>query len=459
VLDQQRDLSQIVKAYDIRGLVPDQLDGEIARRLGAAFVRVVSAAGGSIVIGRDMRPSSPELVAAFAAGANAQGAEVIDIGLASTDQLYFASGSLQLPGAMFTASHNPARYNGIKLCRAGAKPVGQDSGLAEIRTLAEQGLPDADGAPGHVETIDLLPAYAVFLRQLVDLRDIRQLKLVVDAGNGMGGHTVPSVLAGLPLDVIPLYFELDGTFPNHEANPLDPKNLVDLQAAVREHRADIGVAFDGDADRCFVIDERGDPVSPSTITALVAARELAAHPGATVLHNLITSRAVSEIVSERGGTPVRTRVGHSFIKAEMARTGAVFGGEHSAHYYFRDFWGADTGMLAAMHVLAALGEQQRPLSELTADFHRYTESGDVNTKVANREAVADRTADVNTAYAGRPGVTTDDLDGLTVDGPDWWFNLRPSNTEPLLRLNVEAPDDAAMTALRDEVLALIRKET
>jgi phosphomannomutase len=459
VLDQQRDLSQIVKAYDIRGLVPDQLDAEIASRLGAAFVRVVGAAGGSIVIGRDMRPSSPELVAAFAAGANAQGADVIDIGLASTDELYFASGSLQLPGAMFTASHNPARYNGIKLCRAGAKPVGQDSGLAEIRTLAEQGLPEADGAPGHVEGIDLLPAYAVFLRQLVDLRDIRALKLVVDAGNGMGGHTVPSVLGGLPLEVVPLYFELDGTFPNHEANPLDPKNLVDLQAAVREHRADIGVAFDGDADRCFVIDERGDPVSPSTITALVAARELAAHPGATVLHNLITSRAVSEIVRERGGTPVRTRVGHSFIKAEMARTGAVFGGEHSAHYYFRDFWGADTGMLAAMHVLAALGEQQRPLSELAADYHRYTESGEVNTKVANREAVAERTANVRAVFIGRPGVTTDDLDGLTVDGPDWWFNLRPSNTEPLLRLNVEAPDDLAMTALRDEVLALVRKET
>ena len=459
MLDQQRDLSQIVKAYDIRGLVPDQLDAEIARRLGAAFVRVVGAAGGSIVIGRDMRPSSPELVAAFAAGANGQGADVIDIGLASTDELYFASGSLQLPGAMFTASHNPARYNGIKLCRAGAKPVGQDSGLAEIRTLAEQGLPEADGAPGHVEGIDLLPAYAVFLRQLVDLRDIRALKLVVDAGNGMGGHTVPSVLGGLPLEVVPLYFELDGTFPNHEANPLDPKNLVDLQAAVREHRADIGVAFDGDADRCFVIDERGDPVSPSTITALVAARELAAHPGATVLHNLITSRAVSEIVRERGGTPVRTRVGHSFIKAEMARTGAVFGGEHSAHYYFRDFWGADTGMLAAMHVLAALGEQQRPLSELAADYHRYTESGEVNTKVANREAVAERTANVRAVFTGRPGVTTDDLDGLTVDGPDWWFNLRPSNTEPLLRLNVEAPDDVAMTALRDEVLALVRKET
>jgi phosphomannomutase len=460
VLDQQRDLSQIDKAYDIRGVVPDQLDAEIARRLGAAFVRVVGAAGASIVVGRDMRASSPELLAAFAAGANAQGAEVIDIGLASTDQLYFASGSLHLPGAMFTASHNPARYNGIKLCRAGAKPVGQDTGLAEIQALAEEGLPDAAGFAGHVESIDLLPAYAVFLRQLVDLRDIRPLKVVVDAGNGMGGHTVPSVLdGGLPLQVVPLFFELDGTFPNHEANPLDPKNLVDLQAAVREHHADVGLAFDGDADRCFVIDERGEPVSPSTVTALVAARELAAYPGATVLHNLITSRAVAEIVRERGGTPVRTRVGHSFIKAEMARTGAVFGGEHSAHYYFRDFWGADTGMLAAMHVLAALGEQPKPLSELAADYHRYIESGEVNTTVANRAAVDERTADVRAAFAGRPGVTTDDLDGLTVDGPDWWFNLRPSNTEPLLRLNVEAPDDDAMTALRDEVLALVRKES
>jgi phosphomannomutase len=459
VLDQQRDLSQIVKAYDIRGVVPDQLDGEIARRLGAAFVRVVGAVGATIVLGRDMRPSSPGLVAAFADGANAQGAEVLDIGLASTDELYFASGSLQLPGAMFTASHNPARYNGIKLCRAGAKPVGQDTGLAEIRALAEQGLPDADGVPGHVEHIDLLPAYGVFLRSLVDLRENRELKVVVDAGNGMGGHTVPTVLGGLPLDVVPLYFELDGTFPNHEANPLDPKNLVDLQAMVRQVGADIGLAFDGDADRCFVVDERGEPVSPSTVTALVAARELAAHPGATILHNLITSHAVPEIIRERGGTPVRTRVGHSFIKAEMARTGAVFGGEHSAHYYFRDFWGADTGMLAALHVLAALGEQPRPLSELAADYHRYIESGELNTQVADRQAVDDGTATVRAAFAGRAGVSTDDLDGLTVDGPGGWFNLRPSNTEPLLRLNVEAPDTAAMTALRDEVLALIRKET
>jgi phosphomannomutase len=459
VLDQQRDLSEIVKAYDIRGVVPDQFDDDIARRIGAAFTHVVGAAGATIVVGCDMRPSSPQLVAAFSDGANAQGADVIDIGLASTDQLYFASGSLHLPGAMFTASHNPARYNGIKLCRAGAKPVGQDSGLAEIKTLAERGLPDADGVPGHVEHIDLLPAYGVLLRDLVDLRGNRELKVVVDAGNGMAGHTVPTVLAGLPLDVVPLYFELDGTFPNHEANPLDPKNLVDLQAAVRREGADIGLAFDGDADRCFVVDERGEPVSPSTVTALVATRELAAHPGATVLHNLITSRAVAEIVREHGGTPVRTRVGHSFIKAEMARTGAVFGGEHSAHYYFSDFWGADTGMLAALHVLAALGEQARPLSELAGDYHRYIESGEVNTVVADRQAVDDRTAVVRAAYADRAGVSIDDLDGLTVNGPDWWFNLRPSNTEALLRLNVEAPDVARMTALRDDVLSLVRKET
>jgi phosphomannomutase len=461
---EQRDLSEIVKAYDVRGVVPDQFDAEIARRIGAAFVQVVGASGSTVVVGRDMRPSSPELVAAFAEGACAQGADVVDIGLASTDQLYFASGSLDLPGAMFTASHNPARYNGIKLCRAGAKPVGQDSGLAEIRSLAERGQPDSRAVsprivPGHVEQRDLLPAYAAFLRGLVDLRGNRTLKVVVDAGNGMGGHTVPTVLAGLPLDVVPLYFELDGTFPHHEANPLDPANLVDLQATVRAEAADVGLAFDGDADRCFVIDERGEPVSPSTVTALVAARELAGHPGATILHNLITSRAVAEIVRERGGHPVRTRVGHSFIKAEMARTDAVFGGEHSAHYYFREFWGADTGMLAALHVLAALGEQRRPLSELTADYHRYVESGEVNTQVADRAAVGESTETVRAAFAGQPGVSTDTLDGLTIDGPDWWFNLRPSNTEPLLRLNVEASDAAAMTALRDEVLALVRKES
>ncbi|HEY9350276.1 MAG TPA: phosphomannomutase/phosphoglucomutase [Acidothermales bacterium] len=446
-------LSQIIKAYDVRGLVPDQLDADISRRIGAAFIQVVDSA--AIVIGHDMRPSSPELAQAFAEGAAAQGADVTMIGLASTDQLYFASGFLNRPGAMFTASHNPAQYNGIKLCRAGAAPVGQDSGLADVRRLSEQGVPERDVPAGTIRHRDLLSDYAAYLRSLVDLTTIRKLRVVVDAGNGMAGHTVPAVLAGLPLDVVPMYFELDGTFPNHEANPLDPANLVDVQKRVREEGADLGLAFDGDADRCFVVDENGDPVSPSAITALVATRELAKTPGGTIIHNLITSRAVPEIVEQRGGVPVRTRVGHSFIKEEMARTGAIFGGEHSAHYYFRDFWGADTGMLAAMHVLAALGEQDRTLSELTAEFQRYAQSGEVNSTVEDQLAATEK---VRVTFGDRPGVTTDELDGLTVSAPGdgWWFNLRPSNTEPLLRLNVEAPDTDAMERLRDEVLALVR---
>jgi phosphomannomutase len=448
-----RDLSAIVKAYDVRGVVPDQLDEDVARAVGAAFARFTGAA--RIVTAHDMRDSSPALAAAFADGVTGQGADVLEAGLGSTDLLYFASGSLDLPGAMFTASHNPARYNGIKLCRAGAAPVGQDSGLREIRALAEQDLPPA-GTRGGVRRQDLLPAYAEHLRTLVDLTGIRPLTVVVDAGNGMAGHTVPAVLGDgtLPLTVVPLYFELDGTFPNHEANPLEPANLRDLQAKVPEVGADLGLAFDGDADRCFVVDERGAPVSPSAITALVAVRALAAAPGSAVIHNLITSHAVPEIVAEHGGTPVRTRVGHSFIKERMAETGAVFGGEHSAHYYFRDFWRADTGMLAAMHVLAELGGQPRPLSELAAGYERYAASGEVNSTVAD---AAERMAAVEKAYADR-AVTIDHLDGLTVELPDGgWFNLRPSNTEPLLRLNVEAPDGAAMAALRDAVLALVRE--
>jgi phosphomannomutase len=445
------DLSGIVKAYDVRGVVPDQLDDRVARAVGAAFVAVTGAAGGTVVVGYDMRPSSPGLVAAFAEGATAAGADVVDIGLASTDELYFASGSMNLPGAMFTASHNPARYNGIKMCRAGASPIGQDSGLAEIRDLAEQGTPPHPGPPGAVRKEDVLPAYAEYLRSLVDLRANRRLRVVVDAANGMAGHTVPTVLAGLPVDLVPLYFELDGTFPHHEANPLDPKNLVDLQERVRREGADIGLAFDGDADRCFVVDEHGDPVSPSAVTALVAVRELAKSPGSAVIHNLITSHAVPEIVAEHGGRPIRTRVGHSFIKAEMATTDAVFGGEHSAHYYFRDFWRADTGMLAALHVLAALAEQDRPLSELASAYERYVASGEINSEVADQAGAA---AAVRAAYG--EGAEVDDLDGLTVTTPDWWFNLRASNTEPLLRLNVEAADRATMTRVRDGVLAVIR---
>ncbi|MFC4495946.1 phosphomannomutase/phosphoglucomutase [Streptomyces ovatisporus] len=451
------DLSEIVKAYDVRGVVPDQWDEALAELFGAAFVRVTDAS--AIVVGHDMRPSSPGLSRAFGRGAAGQGADVTEIGLCSTDQLYFASGQLDLPGAMFTASHNPAQYNGIKMCRAGAKPVGQESGLAEVRALVEEwsdsGPPprEPDAGMGTVTQRDVLTDYAEHLRRLVDLTVIRQLKVVVDAGNGMGGHTVPTVFDGLPVQLEPMYFELDGTFPNHEANPLDPKNIVDLQQRVRETGADIGLAFDGDADRCFVVDEKGDPVAPSAITALVAARELAKSPGSTVIHNLITSWSVPEVVRENGGTPVRTRVGHSFIKAEMARTGAIFGGEHSAHYYFRDFWNADTGMLAALHVLAALGEQQGTLSELVAEYDRYAASGEINSTVEDQPG---RAAAVKAAYQARDGVEIDELDGLTVTAADWWFNLRASNTEPLLRLNVEARDAGTVSAVRDEVLGIVR---
>ncbi|MFD6533953.1 phosphomannomutase/phosphoglucomutase [Streptomyces sp. NPDC060184] len=450
------DLSGLVKAYDVRGVVPDQWDETTAELFGAAFVQVTGAR--ALVTGHDMRATSPGLARAFARGATAQGADVTETGLCSTDQLYYASGAFHLPGAMFTASHNPARYNGIKMCRAGAAPVGQDTGLAEIRALVERwsehGAPAPAAVGGTLTERDTLTDYAAHLLGLVDLTAIRPLKVVVDAGNGMGGHTVPTVLAGLPLDVVPMYFELDGTFPHHEANPLDPANIVDLRARVLAERADLGLAFDGDADRCFVVDERGEPVSPSAITALVASRELARRPGATVLHNLITSWSVPEVIRENGGTPVRTRVGHSFIKAEMARTGAVFGGEHSAHYYFADFWNADTGMLAALHVLAALGGQDGPLSALTRRFDRYAASGEINSTVTDQ---SERFAAVRAAWRDRDGVTLDELDGLTVSGPDWWFNLRPSNTEPLLRLNAEAREPHTMRTLRDEVLALVRR--
>ncbi|MDA3630306.1 phosphomannomutase/phosphoglucomutase [Saccharopolyspora oryzae] len=447
-----RDLSGIVKAYDIRGVVGDGLDADAVREIGAAFTRLVG--GPAVVIGHDMRDSSPGLAEAFAEGVTGQGVDVINIGLASTDMLYFASGRLELPGAMFTASHNPAQYNGIKLCRAGAAPVGQDSGLSEIQELVAHGVPEFLGAKGSTSSREMTAEYSTFLRELVDVSGIRPLKVVVDAGNGMGGHTVPTVFDGLPIELIPMYFELDGNFPNHEANPLDPANLVDLQAKVREVGADAGLAFDGDADRCFVVDERAEPVAPSAITALVAVRELAKEPGGTIIHNLITSKAVPEIVAEHGGKPVRTRVGHSFIKQTMAETGAIFGGEHSAHYYFRDFWRADSGMLAALHVLAALGGQDLPLSQLMADYSRYAASGEINSTVEDQQG---RMRAVAATFGDRSGARVDELDGLTVELSDGsWFNLRPSNTEPLLRLNVEARDTDAMAALRDEVLAVVR---
>jgi phosphomannomutase len=446
------DLASIVKAYDIRGVVPDQLDESVAEAVGAAFAHLTGAT--TFLTVHDMRASSGALADAFGRGAASQGANVLAAGLGSTDMAYYGSGDLGIPGAMITASHNPPQYNGIKLCRAGAKPVGIETGLQDIKDLAERSLLPAP-VPGSITTVDLLPGYADYLRKLVDLSAIRPLTVAVDAGNGMAGHTVPKVFEGLPITVIPLYFELDGTFPNHEANPIEPENLRDLQRAVVEHRADIGLAFDGDADRCFVVDERGQVVSPSALTALIATRELAREPGATIIHNVITSRAVPQIIAEHGGVAVRTRVGHSFIKAEMARTGAVFGGEHSGHFYFRDFWFADSGMLAALHTLAALGGQGRPLSQLMAEYARYHASGEINSEVADQAAA---TARVKQAFASRPGVSTDELDGLTVAAGDWWFNLRPSNTEPLLRLNVEANDETVMAALRDDVLGIVRTD-
>ncbi|MER6001206.1 phosphomannomutase/phosphoglucomutase [Nonomuraea angiospora] len=442
------DLAKIFKAYDVRGVVPEELDEPTAEAVGAAFVEVTGAE--SIVVAHDMRESSVPLAEAFVRGARSRGADVVHAGLGSTDLLYYASGSLGLPGVMFTASHNPARYNGMKMCRAGAVPIGGDTGLIDIRDRAAELVGVTATPGGSVIEKDLLQGYADHLRTLVDLSRIRPLKVVVDAGNGMGGHTVPAVFEGLPIELTPLYFELDGDFPNHEANPIEPQNLVDLQRAVVESGADLGLAFDGDADRCWVIDEQGRSVSPSAVTALVATRELAKHPGSTIIHNLITSLAVPEIVREQGGVPVRTRVGHSFIKAEMARTGAVFGGEHSAHYYFRDFWFADSGMLAALHVLAALGEQERPLSEVVGVYSRYHASGEVNSTVADQ---GDALRRVREAFAARGEF--DELDGLTVTGPDWWFNVRASNTEPLLRLNAEAADESTMRAIRDEVLAIV----
>jgi phosphomannomutase len=443
---------RVIKAYDIRGLVGEELDEGFVADVGGAFARLIGGGATQVVIGHDMRASSPALAAAFAEGVMAQGLDVVHIGLASTDQLYFASGLRDCPGAMFTASHNPAAYNGIKLCRAGAKPVGKDTGLTEISADIIAGVPPFDGPRGTSSEHDVLAEYGEFLRSLVNLAELRPLRVAVDAGNGMGGHTTPAVLGVIPsISLLPLYFELDGTFPNHEANPLDPANLLDLQAHVIETGADIGLAFDGDADRCFVVDETGHPVSPSAVTALVAARELNREIGATVIHNLITSRAVPELVAERGGTPVRSRVGHSYIKGLMADTGAIFGGEHSAHYYFRDFWGADSGMLAALHVLAALGEQERPLSDIMADYQRYEASGEINYTVTDAEGCVDA---VLKSFGTRIH-SIDHLDGVTVDlGDGSWFNLRMSNTEPLLRLNVEA----RTTEEVDQIVGLIASQ-
>ena len=405
------------------------------------------------MIGEDMRPSSPVFADAFSAGVTSQGLNVIRIGLASTDMLYFAAGKLNFPGAMFTASHNPAEYNGIKLCLSGARPIGKESGLLTIERYVNEGSPIDFRSVGKESQEDLLTPYVDHLLTLVDLKEIRPLKVVIDAGNGMAGHTAPAVFERLNCEVIPMYFELDGTFPNHEANPIDAKNLKDLQKAVKKNKADIGLAFDGDADRCFLVDENGELVNPSTLTALIAHRELQKHPGSNIIYNLISSRAVVEIVEENGGNAIRSRVGHSYIKKLMAETGAIFGGEHSGHFYFKDFWRADSGMLAALHAIAALGESDLSLSNLLKPYSRYVASGEINSEVADAKSAMET---ISAQFGASAGNQIDELDGLTVSGDNWWFNVRASNTEPLLRLNVEAKTQARMEKIRDEVLATIR---
>jgi phosphomannomutase len=441
-------LDTIFKAYDVRGVYPDELDEDVARRIGNAFAVFTGAP--ELVVARDMRPSSPSLSAAFIEGATLAGASVVDAGLASTDLVYFASGRLDAPGAMFTASHNPAEYNGIKMCRAGAAPVGQDTGLNQIKAAVAEGRLERAGTPGTVTQRDLVGEFADHFRGFVDVAALRPLKIVADTANGMGGLTVPRVFEGLPFDLTLLFPELDGTFPNHPADPIQLENLRDLQRVVLEQHADVGLAFDGDADRVFLVDDLGEPLSGSLTTAIVAKGILAEHPGETVVHNLICSRAVPEIVREMGGTPVRTRVGHSFIKGVMAETGAIFGGEHSGHYYFRDNFRADSGIIAAVVVLAQLSRAGVSLSELRRPFERYAASGEVNTRVSDQKAAMEK---IQAAYDGCP---QEHLDGLSVECDRFWFNVRPSNTEPLLRLNLEAVDAATCAEKTEEVLGLIR---
>ena len=450
-----QEIADIFKAYDIRGLVDSEITPDFTFATGVAFARFLQQQRepATIVIGEDMRPSSPALADAFSAGVTSLGMDVVRIGLASTDMLYFASGKLGLPGAMFTASHNPADYNGIKLCLSSARPIGKESGLLTIENFVRQGSPLEIRSVGVESHRDMLEEYVDHLLNLVDLSNIRPLKIVVDAGNGMAGHTAPAIFARLNCELIQLYFELDGTFPNHEANPIDEKNLRDLQRAVLKNGADLGLAFDGDADRCFIVDEKANAINPSDLTALIAERELKKHPGSTVIYNLISSRAVLEVIEENGGVGLRSRVGHSYIKKMMADSKAIFGGEHSGHFYFDGFWRADSGALAALHAIAALGESNKSISEILKPYQRYVLSGEINSKVADTVAA---TALVEQSYSGVDGVTLDHLDGLTVNGDTWWFNLRPSNTEPLLRLNVEAKTAARMEKVRDEVLALIR---
>ena len=447
-------LDKIIKAYDIRGLVKDEITPDFSFSLGVAFAKFLEyeREPATIVVGEDMRPSSPLLADAFSDGVISQGMDVIRIGLASTDMLYFASGKLNLPGIMFTASHNPAKYNGMKLCKSGARPIGQETGLVKIRQLIEQGVPISNRPIGSMRNQELLREYVDYLLSLFPDKAFkkRKLKVVIDAGNGMAGFTAPAVMERLNIDLIPMYFELDGNFPNHEANPIEAKNLKDLQKRVKKEKADIGLAFDGDADRCFLINEKGELVNPSALTSLIAVHQLKTKPGSTIIYNLISSKAVSEVIAENGGIGVRSRVGHSYIKSLMAESGAIFGGEHSGHFYFSNFWRADSGMLAALYALTELMATKNTLSELLKPFNRYVASGEINSKVKDAEKSIEL---IRKKYCDK--YLVDELDGLTITADNWWFNLRPSNTEPLLRLNVEADTEKEMVKIRDTVLSLI----
>lgn len=449
-------LDKIIKAYDIRGLVKDEITPDFSFSVGVAFAKFleIEREPGTIVVGEDMRPTSAPLAKAFCDGATSQGMDVIRIGLSSTDMLYFASGKLNLPGIMFTASHNPAKYNGMKLCKSGARPVGKESGLQVIKDIIEKGAPISNRPIGQVREQDLLKEYVDFLIKQFPKKTFsnRKIKVVIDAGNGMAGFTAPAVMEKLNVELIPMYFELDGNFPNHEANPIEPDNLKDLQKMVKKHKANIGLAFDGDADRCFLINEKAELVNPSTLTALIAVRELKKNPKSAIIYNLISSKAVPEVIAEHKGRAIRSRVGHSYIKNLMAETGAVFAGEHSGHFYFKNFWKADSGMLAALYALAELMQSDATLSELLEPYNRYFSSGEINSKVKDAQKSIKV---IKEKYQSEFDI--DELDGLTVTAKEWWFNLRASNTEPLLRLNVEAQTQKQMAKIRDSVLSQIKR--
>ncbi len=446
-------IAALFKAYDVRGVVPGELSPDIAYLAGRALV---AAHGPSeVAVGRDMRLSGPAIAGALIDGIRDGGADVADLGLVSSDALYFAVGQYGYPaGVMVTASHNPPQYNGLKMCGPEARPMSLDGGLGAVRDAILDGR--AFGPPaerrGDVQERDILDAYAEHMRSLVDVSRIRPLKVAIDAGNGMAGLTVPKVFEALPVEVVPLFFELDGSFPNHEANPIEPENIVDLQKAVVAHGCDFGAAFDGDADRMFLVDEHGTFVGGDMVTAMVAVKMLERSPGAAVVYNLICSRSVPEVIEERGGRALRSRVGHSYIKELMREEDAVFGGEHSGHFYFRDLWYADSGMLALLTTLELVSEAGQPLSQVIAPLDRRVRSGEINSEVADAAATV---AKVEAHYLAE-GAEIDHLDGATIAFPDWWFNLRASNTQPLLRLNVEANDRETLRRRTDEVLALVR---